>query len=122
MSDAGQPDQALTAALIQISGHAERIAALDSRYQELADTLNTVAAEAAAATARGDGQTAVLANLDVLERQVAALTSRLAAFAADEEEDDGGASRYRPMPAPRWWKITGPEREDALGRLRAWVS
>ena len=31
MSDADQPDQALTAALIQISEHAERIAGLDSR-------------------------------------------------------------------------------------------
>ena len=24
-------------------------------------------------------------------------------------------------PAPRWWKLDGPERDEALNRLRAWV-
>ena len=28
---------------------------------------------------------------------------------------------YQPVPAPRWWKLDGTEREDALARLRAWV-
>jgi hypothetical protein len=123
MSDADQPDQALTAALIQISGHAERIAALDSRYQKLADALSGVAAEVADAASGGDHQAAVLASLDVLERQVASLTSRLAAFGGDEDdEDERGTERYQPVPPPRWWKLSGPEREDALARLRAWIS
>jgi hypothetical protein len=124
MSDTDPPDQALTAALIQISGHAELIAALDSRYEQLADTLSEVAAQAAAANAGTDGgaaQASILANLDALERQVAALAGRLANIAADEE-DTADAGGYRPVPPPRWWKITGPEREDALGRLRAWVN
>ncbi|MGH3398049.1 MAG: hypothetical protein ACRDPO_25510 [Streptosporangiaceae bacterium] len=121
MSDADQPDQTLTAALIQISGHAERIAALDSRYQQLADALRSVAAEAAAAAADGDRQAEVLASLDVLERQVSSLTTRLATLAASEDDDDGAVG-YRPVPPPRWWKITGSQREDAVERLRAWVN
>jgi hypothetical protein len=125
MTDPGRPDETLTAALIQISGHAERIAALDSRYQELADALSAVAAQVSTAGGGAAGQASVLASLDALEGQVSVLTSRLAELAAvegEEEDDDGGSRRYQPVPAPRWWKITGPEREDSLARLRAWVS
>ncbi|MGH3405516.1 MAG: hypothetical protein ACRDRJ_23940 [Streptosporangiaceae bacterium] len=99
MRDADQPDQTLTAALIQISGHAERIAALDSRYQQLADALSNVAVEVAAASPDGEGQANMLASLDVLERRVASLTTRLAARGAGgDDEDDGGAGGYRPVP------------------------
>ena len=122
MSDADQPDHALTAALIQTSGHAERIAALDGRYQELAEALNSVAAEVAVAAAGGDRQADVLASLDVLEQRVTSLASSLAAGEANADDNDDDAGRYRPVPPPRWWKITGQEREDAIGRLRAWVT
>jgi hypothetical protein len=127
MTDPGRPDETLTAALIQISGHAERIASLDGRYQQLADTLSTVANQAATAAASAGGtttgQAGVLASLDALEQQVSALTRRLATLAAADHEDDAGEGRrYQPVPSPRWWKITGPERETSLDRLRAWVS
>lgn len=124
MSHADQPDQALTAALIQISGHAERIAALDSRYQQLADALSSVAAEVAATAADQDRQADVLASLDGLERQVASLTTSLADLDAGEDDEicGSGAEGYRPVPPPRWWKITGSQREDAVERLRAWVN
>ena len=124
MTDAGMPDETLTAALIQISGHAERIAALDHRYQQVAEALTTVAAQAADAASRADGgtagQAAVLASLDTLERQVDALSSRLGD--ANTGRDLAAAGRYQPVPPPRWWRITGPEREQSLDRLRAWVS
>jgi hypothetical protein len=29
---------------------------------------------------------------------------------------------YRPVPAPRWWKLDGTERQDAIGRLADWVA
>jgi hypothetical protein len=127
MTDPGRPDETLTAALIQISGHAERIAVLDGRYQQLADALSAVAdqADSAAGGANGDvpGQAGVLASLGALDRQVGALSDRLAALAASEDQDYGSApGRYQPVPSPRWWQITGPERETSLGRLRAWVS
>jgi hypothetical protein len=53
---------------------------------------------------------------------VGALSARLAALAGGDEQDYGSAGRHQPVPSPHWWQITGPERETALGRLRAWVS
>jgi hypothetical protein len=125
MTDAGRPDETLTAALIQISGHAERIAVLNGRYEQLANELSAVADQAATAAAGANGgaagQADVLASLDALDRQVGALSARLATLATNEE-DYGRAGRYQPVASPRWWQITGPEREMPLGRLRAWVS
>src|SRR5438874_2499365 len=100
MTDQGRPDETVTAALIQIAGHAERIAALDDRYQQLADGLTAVATQVSAAAGRdGDSaeQASVLASLDVLERQVNTLATRLAAIAASEESQ-GHAGRYEPVP------------------------
>lgn len=36
---------------------------------------------------------------------------------------DGGADGegYAPIPAPRWWSLTGDEREEAVDRLAAWA-
>jgi hypothetical protein len=31
------------------------------------------------------------------------------------------AAGYQPIPAPRWWRLQGRERAEALARLRAWV-
>ena len=36
-------------------------------------------------------------------------------------DDDGEAKVYRPSPAPRWWKLEGDARDEALAKLRAWV-
>jgi hypothetical protein len=127
---AGTPDDGLAAALIQISAHAERISGLDAReashYQDIASRLRDLADEAASISTRVDGidatlarQAAVVNAFDVLDSQVAALARHLADLAdlADEPERHG----YQPVPAPRWWKLTGPERDAAIGRLRAWV-
>jgi hypothetical protein len=126
MTETRRHDETLTAALIQISGHAERIAALDQRYQQLADALGEVADRASAAAAHADGGAAksasVLASLDILERQVADLNGRLAVLAGDDADAYAGAGEYRPVPAPRWWRNSGPERKEELDRLRAWVS
>jgi hypothetical protein len=122
VTEANRPDETLTAALIQISGHAERLAALDERCQRLADTLGTVADRSAIAAARADGctgsQAAVLVSVENLQRQVASLAARLSAH--PEEADEDGS--YQPAPTPRWWKLSGPERDAALDRLRAWVA
>jgi hypothetical protein len=130
---AGTAGDGLAAALIQISAHAERISGLDTReaghYQQIAARLRELAAEAASASTRIDGiggtlarQAAIIDALDGLDGQVAALARHLTELAADGYEDDetAGAS-YRPVPPPRWWKLTAAEREAALDRLRAWV-
>ena len=36
-------------------------------------------------------------------------------------EDGGDEHVYEPSPVPRWWKLTGEAREEALGKLRGWV-
>src|ERR1700722_11295407 len=112
MTGAGAIDETMTAALIQIAGHADRIADLDGRYQELAEALSGVTDQAAAAAERADagaGQADVLASLDALDKQVGSLSARLTAVARREEGDFEDAKRYQPVPSPRWWAITGQE-------------
>jgi hypothetical protein len=130
---ADTPGDGLAAALIQISAHAERISGLDTReaghYEQIADRLRELAADAASASTRIDGiggtlarQAAIIDALDGLDGQVAALARQLAELAAEGYEDDEqDGPRYRPVAAPRWWKLAEEDREMALDRLRAWV-
>ena len=37
-------------------------------------------------------------------------------------KDGAQEQGYEPIPAPRWWQLTGEQRADATGRLRAWVA
>jgi hypothetical protein len=118
----------LAAALIQISAHAERISAVDAReaahYEDLAARLRDLADQSASLTTRADEisatlarQQAILTSLDGLDAQVASLAAHLTSLADDQDD----AGHYQPVPAPRWWKLTGDERDTALDRLRAWV-
>jgi hypothetical protein len=126
------PDPAgdgLAAALIQISAHAERISGLDTReashYHDIAARLSDLATETAAISARTDGalarHAAIAELLDGLDRQVTALARHLADIPGDGD-DPQDTRGYLPVPPPRWWQLTGPERDTALNRLRAWVS
>ena len=123
---------ALAAALIQISGHAERIGGLDARetahHQETTARLREAAAEAASVRTRIDAIGATIARhaaivdvLDGLDDQVAAIARRLTELAGTGDYDQEDPSYYRPVPPPRWWKLTGAEHDSALDRLRAWV-
>ena len=124
---------ALTAVLLQITAHAERLAVLDEReathHQQTADRLTELGRQF---TSTGDRlgevlataakQAAVLGSLDGLDQQVASLADRLALIATGQDDGDSpDGDSYRPPPAPRWWKLSGDEREAALARLRAWV-
>src|SRR5258708_7011148 len=128
---ADAPDDGLAAALIQISAPAERISGLDAReashYQDIAARLRELADEAASLSTCVDGigatlsrQSAIVDALDGLDAQVASLARQLAEL-ADGEDDEQEARYYQPVPPPRWWKITGTERDAAIDRLRAWV-
>ena len=115
-------DDAMAAALLQLAGHGERLAVLDDReaghFRAVSDRLAEIADLLAGLGGAVQDQAAILAGLDGLAGQVTALTARLDQLAPDEE---GDPRVYRPSPAPRWWKLAGEDREDALGRLRAWA-
>jgi hypothetical protein len=130
---ANGPGDAVTAALLQITQHAERLAVLDEReathHQELAARLTELARLFTETSSRLDDvhataarQSAILDSLDGLDQQVASVASRLTeitpAHDGGEEQD---SKRYRPSPTPPWWKSTGGEHEVAVARLRAWV-
>jgi hypothetical protein len=124
---------ALTAALLQITEHAERLAVLDEReathhlqvtgrLTELARRLAEATESVAGIQATAARQAAILDSLDGLDQQVATLVARLTEIAPGGGNGDcGDGDSYRPAPAPRWWKLTGDEREQGLARLRAWV-
>jgi hypothetical protein len=125
---AGDSDgEALAAALIQLAAHAEQIGGLDVReaehHREVAARVRALAADIGelishthnvnATLAR---HTAILDDLDGLGSKVAALADRLALINGIGA-DDG----YQPVPPPRWWKLTGADREHAVDRLGAWI-
>jgi hypothetical protein len=127
------PGDAVTAALLQITQHAERLAVLDqreathhqeltARLTELTRLLTETSGSVDKVCATAARQAALLDSLDGLDQQVADLTSRLTEItpAQDGEEDQDG-ERYRPSPTPPWWKLTGEQQEVAIARLRAWV-
>ena len=120
MNDPDGMSEGLAAALIQISAHAERISGLDVReathFEDLSSRLRILASQIADDTA--DKKT-ILASLNEIDTQIAALAARLAEAA--QSEQDPGAGQYKVTASPRWWKMTEPEREHAVNRLRAWV-
>ncbi len=126
---ADSPSEGFGAALIQLAGHAERLGSLDAReashHQDLTARLGELASSVASLGTRVNDlktttsqQATVLSSLDGLDRQVAALARQLADIGVTGGDDQGG---YQPVPPPRWWKLTGPERQAAVDRLSAWV-
>jgi hypothetical protein len=117
------------AALRQLAEHGERLALLDAREAEhfaaigerLAELGSLVAGLGAAVRDQAD----VLAGLQGLDEQVATLTTRLAGVVSNDgdsdSENEAEEGFYRPAAAPRWWKLQGQAREQALGRLAGWV-
>jgi hypothetical protein len=111
------------AALRQLAEHGERLAQLDAREaghftavgERLAE-LGTLVTGLGSAV--GD-QAAMLAALQGLDEQVAVLTGQLAVLVP--QDGDAEAGSYRPPPVPRWWKLRGPAREQAVERLAGWV-
>jgi len=124
---------ALTAALLQITQHAERLAALDEReathHQQIAERLAELSRHLTDTTetvtgiqATIAGQTPIIDSLEGLDQQVALLAKRLIDLAPSRSDGDHETDgSYQPAPTARWWKLTSDERDQALARLRAWV-
>ena len=121
LTSAPDPD-ALAAALLQLSDHAAILSDLDARHKaSAAETLQRITALTELArqiSGTLDDHDGVLAGLTGLTRQVTILTARLdKIYPAPDDDEDG----YRPAPQHRFWQLTGPAREQAIARLRAWV-
>lgn len=118
----GAPE-GLTAVLLQLAGITQKLSELDQRQAGDARELKERAAALASLVSELKGTTAshgqTLAALDGLDRQVA----ELAAKAAGHIPADGDESTpaYQPSASPRFWKLDGPARDQAVSRLRAWV-
>jgi hypothetical protein len=60
----------------------------------------------------------ILAGPMDLDERVAGLAARLDDIAP---ADDAAPRAYQPSPSPRFCKLDGQAREEAIARLRAWV-
>jgi hypothetical protein len=118
----GEPE-GLTAVLLQLASITQKLSELDQRQAGDARELNERAAALASLINELKGTTAshaeALAALGGLDRQVA----ELAAQAGGHIPGDGDGDRlaYQPSAAPKFWKLDGPARDQAISRLRAWV-
>jgi hypothetical protein len=110
------------AALRQLAEYGERLALLDAReaghFAAIGERLAELGSLVTGLGSAVRDHATALAVLQGLDEQVAALTARLAAAVPG---GDGEAGLYRPLAAPRWWKLHGQARDDALERLAGWV-
>jgi hypothetical protein len=64
-------------------------------------------------------QAEVLRSVDGLKETVDELAHRFNALFPDGEDAEGAF--YSPIPTPRFWQLSGEDRQQAIGRLRSWV-
>jgi hypothetical protein len=118
----GEPE-GLTAVLLQLAGITQKLSELDQRQADNARQLKERIAALASTVSELKGTTAshaaTLAALDGLDRQVAELAATAGGHIPGDGDDDPPA--YQPSAAPKFWKVDGPARDQAVSRLRAWV-
>ena len=118
----GEPE-GLTAVLLQLAGITQKLAELDQRQasdaRDLKQRVTTLALLVDELKDTTASHAQALAALDGLDRQVAELAAKTAGHAL--ADGDGDRRAYRPSAAPRFWKLDGPARDQAISKLRAWV-
>ena len=111
----------VTAALDQLAAHHEHIGTLDTReashFAAVSGQLDQLTGMITTISRTLADDTAAMARLEALDRQITDLADRLPEYGADRDGDGG----YQPRPAPAWWKLTAAERRPQLAELRAWV-
>jgi len=115
-----EPD-ALTAVLHQLTALTEKLSALDRRESghatEVRDRIAALTTLSNALKGTQADQAEILQGIKGLGEAVARLTGRLDELAPA----DGERRYYSPSPPPRFWKLDGAERDDAIAKLHAWV-
>jgi hypothetical protein len=105
-------DSGLTAALLMLAQHAERLGQLETR----------VAANLQQCEIVTEGLAGGITDLRTLVEQqgqlIEALSQLVATIVLPDDDDSLG---YKPRPPVHWWKIKGDERQKAVDRLAAWV-
>jgi hypothetical protein len=108
----------LLAVLDQLAASREQTSNLDAReaahHADLSGQLSQLAGMVTSISRALAEDTAALARLDALDRQLTELTRHLPGTG-----DDGEG--YQPRPAPAWWKLTTDERRAPVAELRDWV-
>ncbi len=119
----GEPE-GLTAVLLQLAGMTQKLAELDQRQAGEARALKErIAALALQVNELKDttaSHTVTLTALDGLDRQVAELAAKATGHPTADSEGD--PPTYQPAAAPKLWKPGGPEYDQAISKLRAWVN
>ncbi len=114
---------ATAAMLLQLSEHAEQLSALDEReaghFRVVQQRLSELADLITALGGTLEEQSVVLARLEGLAPPAQGLAASADGDSPSDEADHAPA--YEPLPAPRWWKLAGDAREEALDKLRGWV-
>jgi len=105
-------DGGLTAALLQITAHAERLGQLEARVIANLD-------ECQLATGGIAGAITDLRSLVEEQGRLLAAVDELVKTIVPPDSDDGPG--YKPRPPVHWWKLTDHERQKAVDRLAAWV-
>ncbi len=96
----------------------QRIEQLDSALTDLARRLADLQVAVSGVQGTIEDQRDVLRSVDGLRETVDLLVQR---FNALFPPDDPDARFYSPITTPRFWQLTGRDRERAIERLRAWV-
>ena len=124
------PGDLITGVMLQITQHAERLALLDQREathfretaERLADMARTLAEVERPSRRRSRRSHPAVSTAGHPRRpRQAGRHPGHPAHRNDGQPEQLTADEYQPVPAPRWWKLDGRDREEALARLRAWV-
>lgn len=109
----------LGAVLEELAACRERLSELEAReaahHAEAGGQLSQLAGMVTALGRSLAGDTAALARLDALDRQVTTLTRHL----GQNGQHDGDG--YQPAPAPAWHALTVGERRARVAELRDWA-
>ena len=106
-------DSALTAALLKITEHAERLGQLEATVTANLD-------ECQVTTAGLAGAITDLRQLAEEQGKLLEAIDKLVKAIAPPDDDEPGKG-YTPRPPVHWWTITGDERQKAIDRLAAWA-